>query len=643
VPVVYFFDNCVEDANGQIEALGNVLSQVMNLIRYDTGALVPQVDLVGHSMGGLIARSYLAGLQTNGSLSPPINPRVRKFIEIATPNFGSYLAADGVNNFLYGSFFGAQTREMVPASAFLWNLATWNQWLDDLRGVDALALIGNAGTDGNLPNNSDGVVSLTSASLGFSRDPSRTLILPYCHIDPATLNEAESALNTSDCSQPGIADVDNAPETGQVVRAFLENNPVWASYGHTPNQDPVLSQWGGIYFAQASAADQYLSLSKVTWGTVPLLNAGATNEFFYDEFAKGAGTFQETSGSPGTCGPFAELVGYYTVRRCKFSPVISSVTPLLPNTTARIVQSGATITINGSGFGQSLCSACQVLAGSMPLQISSWTDQTITAFLPVTYNGFAQLVVQAASGEDAINILATPPSPPVPTPAVSGVVNGASFAAGAPVAPGSIISIFGSNLATSTSFASSTPLPTELLTTSATINGVLIPLYYVSPTQINAQVPFETPPGTATLVVIADGVSSPAVTFPVTATAPGIFQDGVNRAVAQNPDGSINASNNPAKPGDVIVVYMTGQGGVSNQPPDGAPALGSPLPETLVTTTATIGGANAAAVFSGLTPGFVGLLQVNIQIPNVAAGDQPLVVTIGGAASNSALITVASQ
>jgi uncharacterized protein (TIGR03437 family) len=240
--------------------------------------------------------------------------------------------------------------------------------------------------------------------------------------------------------------------------------------------------------------------------------------------------------------------------------------------------------------------------------------------------------------------------PPATAPTVSGMVNGASFAAGAPVAPGSIISIFGSNLATSPAVASSTPLPTALLTTSVTINTIsarpsagAIPLYYVSPTQINAQVPFETPTGTATLAVTVNGVSTPAVTFPVAATAPGIFLYGANRAVAVNPDGSINASDHPAKPGDVIVVYMTGQGAVNNPIPTGATALGSPLSATLATTTATIGGTNAEVLFSGLAPGFVGLLQANIFVPSVAAGNQPLVVTIGGAASQSALITVGAQ
>ena len=96
------------------------------------------------------------------------------------------------------------------------------------------------------------------------------------------------------------------------------------------------------------------------------------------------------------------------------------------------------------------------------------------------------------------------------------------------------------------------------------------------------------------MAVIVDGVLSLAVTFSVAATAPGILLYGANRAVAQNPDGRINASDHPAKPGDVIVVYMTGQGEVSNPIPTGAPALASPLSETLATTTATIGGTNAS-------------------------------------------------
>ena len=320
VPVVYFFDNCVEDPNGQIENLGNTLGQVINLIEYSNGTQVPQVDLVSHSMGGLIVRSYLAGLQTNGALSPPLNPRVRKFIEIATPNFGSFLAA----NWSYVIANGTQTSEMIPGSPFLWYLATWNQRGDDLRGVDGLAIVGDAGywqannfsTDD--PGLSDGVVSITSASLGFvplsyARSPVRTRILPYCHVPPGS---------PIDCTGGGIAHVDEAPETGAIILSFLQNTADWQSIGNS-NQ----TQYGGLYFALENAAGtQYTGLESAALGTVSL-NAGENASFFYNEFVNGTGTLTATStaNQATNCGSVSVPGGYYSAVRCKFSPSISGV------------------------------------------------------------------------------------------------------------------------------------------------------------------------------------------------------------------------------------------------------------------------------------------------------------------------------
>jgi hypothetical protein len=87
VPIVYLFDNCVEDPNQPIEVLGNDLGTYLNSIQYDNGAQVPQIDLVAFSMGGLIARAYLAGLQPDESLLPPANTLVRDMVLIASPNF----------------------------------------------------------------------------------------------------------------------------------------------------------------------------------------------------------------------------------------------------------------------------------------------------------------------------------------------------------------------------------------------------------------------------------------------------------------------------------------------------------------------------------------------------------------------------
>jgi hypothetical protein len=408
-PAYYFFDNCVEQAvnGGTIEELGVTLGQFLDMVQYAGGAPVAQVDLVSHSMGGLIVRSYLAGLQANGSLSPVLNPRVRKFIEIATPNFGSFLAAN------YSDLLanGTQAAEMVPGSGFLWNLATWNQRGDDLRGVDALAIIGNAGywrstifATTQLNNASDGVVSLTSASLNFARDSSRTRILPYCHIDPDSV-----PYPGIDCSgKGGIANVDQAPETGQIILSFLAGSSNWQSVGFA-NQ----TQFGGGYFALENAAGtQYTPFSSVSLGSA-LFESGWTNTIFYNEFVNPeTGTFTATStaNEKTSCGSFAVTGGTFSIFRCKFSPAISSVGPLLPNVPGWVVMAGGSITVNGVGFGQQ-CSGCQVLAypGPIGLQVSSWSDSAITALLPSTYNGITEVVVEAASGSDSITFMAASP------------------------------------------------------------------------------------------------------------------------------------------------------------------------------------------------------------------------------------------
>ena len=410
-----FFNNCAYGA-APIEDLGAQLGAFISNLTYSDGTSVSQVDLIAHSMGGLIARAYLAGLQSNGTLTPPLNPQVRKLIEIATPNFGSFQA----------STVGSQLPEMLPGSPFLWNLANWNQDSDDLRGVDALAIIGNGGTwTGSPIGVSDGVVSVTSASLGFARDLSRTQILPYCHIDTTLGNPVgyQAYLDGEvTCSGYGIANTTEAPETGQLILSFLAAASGWSAPtthpkpNSTPAQDPYLSKYGGIYFAVVNPAGQYLSdLNQVSFGSQvnffgngKLQGGPSGATISYADFVEGSGDFQATSITAGslTCGPFSVPAGYYVAVRCKASTAISSVTPLDSSASGAVVASGATISINGAGFGTQ-CPTCVVLANGAPLQVSSWAD-SITAFLPATYNGLVTLVVQSTAGQDSINIMARP-------------------------------------------------------------------------------------------------------------------------------------------------------------------------------------------------------------------------------------------
>ncbi|MDQ2900568.1 MAG: hypothetical protein M3Y07_12335, partial [Acidobacteriota bacterium] len=228
----------------------------------------------------------------------------------------------------------------------------------------------------------------------------------------------------------------------------------------------------------------------------------------------------------------------------------------------------------------------------------------------------------------------------LPPATVTAVVNAASFEPDK-IAPGSIVSLFGTNLAQGTASALDAPLPKSLGGVSLTVKGLAAPLFYVSPTQINAQIPFEAIPGAASLVVSVAGANAPTTTFvAIENTAPGLFQYGRNRAVVQNQDGQVNDPTHSAVQGTVVTAYLTGQGPVDNPVATGSPAPDAPLSRATAKVAASIGGQGTEIEFAGLAPGFVGLLQVNLRVPDMPAGDFPLVITIGGAASNAAVITV---
>jgi uncharacterized protein (TIGR03437 family) len=253
-------------------------------------------------------------------------------------------------------------------------------------------------------------------------------------------------------------------------------------------------------------------------------------------------------------------------------------------------------------------------------------------------------------------------------PAVSpgGVVNGASFSIDQPdkrVAPGSLISIFGTNLASGIALADSIPVSTALGdVSSVTFNGVAAPILSVSTGQINVQLPWELVApvgGTSNVSVVVTrktaGASAPVET-PIGQYSPGIFTapaSGTGQAFAliypdnaiAAPSGSIpGRATRPAKPGDILQIYATGLGPVTDTPQDGAAPAGAPA--TLVKPVILIGGIAALPVqFSGLAPGFVGLYQVNVEVPaNAPAGDAvALQIQIGGMTSTAkATIAIAA-
>jgi uncharacterized protein (TIGR03437 family) len=222
------------------------------------------------------------------------------------------------------------------------------------------------------------------------------------------------------------------------------------------------------------------------------------------------------------------------------------------------------------------------------------------------------------------------------------VVNGASFEPRM-VAPGSLFSIFGTGLSTSTASAQTLPLSTTLGQTQVWVNGTPIPLVYVAEGQINAQMPVGLPTGQPiTLAVTNAGTASNAVTLNILPAAPGLFTVNGTQAIVQNSNGSLNSTTMPAHPGELLVAYLTGGGAVhSSSWISGAASPSGPVGVT-APYALTVGDQPALVQYLGLTPGFVGFYQVNFELPDLAAGQYPIVVTLGGNASNSATIVVGS-
>jgi uncharacterized protein (TIGR03437 family) len=250
----------------------------------------------------------------------------------------------------------------------------------------------------------------------------------------------------------------------------------------------------------------------------------------------------------------------------------------------------------------------------------------------------------ADTENDAIRQL-TPGSNPVITS--GSVSNAASFQP--QVSPGVLASLFGTGLSNAT-YTSAPPYPTSLGTpslggegVSVSVNGRAAPVFFVSPGQINFQVPWETAVGTAaTVTVSVAGAVSNAVTVPVVSAGPGLFVSGTSAIVQNAADYTLNGPSHPAAPGSYITAYLTGSGPVSPAATDGVAAPLNSLVYATAPVSATIGTTPVSTVqFAGLAPGWVGLVQVNLLVPaGLAGGTYPLVVTIDGQASNAGNISV---
>jgi uncharacterized protein (TIGR03437 family) len=281
--------------------------------------------------------------------------------------------------------------------------------------------------------------------------------------------------------------------------------------------------------------------------------------------------------------------------------------------------------------------------GLMVADTVNYTYDTSGRLTAVAYTNGTAIAYSYDKAGNLVRRSITSPQSSGPQIGAGGVVNAASFQA--PLARGSLATIFGSNLAGGTAQASQLPLATTLGGVQVTVAGKQAPLVYVSPTQINFQVPFEAPiSGSAAVVVTKDGTPSTPQSVTLAEYAPGVFTY-ARTATSLDPvivhaDNQLVTPANPATANEVLVIYGTGVGSFDNPPATGAAASSAPLAASLLTPTVAVAGSAAQVLFAGLTPGFVGLVQINIQLPATLPAGNTLPLTVAFGSSNAPIVNL---
>jgi uncharacterized protein (TIGR03437 family) len=281
------------------------------------------------------------------------------------------------------------------------------------------------------------------------------------------------------------------------------------------------------------------------------------------------------------------------------------------------------------------------------------------------YMGTIRIASNAANGPLELPVIFDVSEQVPPQITYRGAVNGATFSQLQPLAPGAIVSVFGSQLAYDTAQATSVPLPTELASAKVTIGGIDAPLFFVSRGQINFQVPNELPQGATNVQVTRGGQAGNRITAVISERTSGIFRLNIGEygaivnasasererktifPIPRDLAAAVGIDGAPARPGDVLTIFATGLGPVTPGVPTGeaAPPQG-PVSYGVDQPTVNFGRPIPIVqppLFAGLAPGFVGLYQVNVAIPETLRTNARTAVTIvypGGGTSNTVEIAV---
>jgi len=258
---------------------------------------------------------------------------------------------------------------------------------------------------------------------------------------------------------------------------------------------------------------------------------------------------------------------------------------------------------------------------------------TVDGLAAGLFEGTVTITSNAANSPHILRVALRLTTPSGPISFYRGAVNGANFETSRPLSPGVIASAFGVQMSNATAGAPSVPLSTEMAGTKVLIDGIEAPLFFVSDSQVNFQVPYGVASGEHTLRVTRDGQVGNEVSIQVAPLSAGIFRLGIGEyGAVRNADKNnfpfpasfqqqfnINAS--PATPGDMLEIYATGLGPLSRTVVSGAGAPNAePLARALTDIKVIFSNPNPNVFgrtpeFIGLSPNFVGLFQVNVMVP----------------------------
>jgi uncharacterized protein (TIGR03437 family) len=389
---------------------------------------------------------------------------------------------------------------------------------------------------------------------------------------------------------------------------------------------------GGVSYAFASDAVRTVNVTLLVFSTAT--TTGSTSAL-----SAGGNGIKAAVSASNTCAP-TKLVPTQVGLVNNFSEEAGWPTPLAinvmddcgsPVTTAQVVSTFS------NGDPPLVLRASDTSSATF---VGTWTPRAISTQVAITAQASAPNFPAATplviTGEVTSN------EPPILTP--HGTVHVFNPQVGAALAPGTVVAIYGSNLSGGVAPSTTVPLTTSLGGTTVLIGGIPAPLYYVSPGQINAQIPFGLNPGNnyEVLVNATGGLSTPD-SLQLTAVDPGIAAYQTGQIIAQHAaDYSLVTEASPAVPGEYLIFYLAGLGATDNPVATGGPSPSNPLSHPLIAPVLTLNGNTVPFAFAGLTPTAVGLYQIDFQVPiGTPGGDLTLVVSQAGSPTNSTILPVA--